>query len=195
MAAQKSNRSMIVILGIGGFLVVVLLFINLTKGDDSSTSTPPVSTTAAGTITPGAGGVTTTTTAPGEPTIPSGEFDVFATRNPFEPVVQIDTGGSSTGTTTGGTTTPEAPADGGTSSGATTAGQAPEAGTSVAVIDVFEQGGTTVARVQVGSTVYTVAAGETFAGSYKLVAVSGTCGQFLFGDSPFSLCEGEQVIK
>ena len=192
MAAQKSNRSMIVILGIGGFLVVVLLFINLTKGDDSSSSTPPVTTPAAGTVTPGA---TTTTTAPGEPTIPAGEFDVFATRNPFEPVVQIDTG-ASTGSTAGATTTPEAPAAGsGTSSGATTAGQAPAAGTSVAVIDVFQQDGKTLARVQVGSTVYTVAAGETFAGSYKLVAVSGTCGQFLFGDSPFSLCEGEQVIK
>ena len=42
---------------------------------------------------------------------------------------------------------------------------------------------------------YTVAAGQVFATSYKVVSLSGTCGQFLYGDSPFSLCEGEQVIK
>jgi hypothetical protein len=52
-----------------------------------------------------------------------------------------------------------------------------------------------MARV-VGSTVWaTFTAGQTFATSYKVVSLSGTCGQFLFGDSPFSLCEGEQVIK
>ena len=53
-----------------------------------------------------------------------------------------------------------------------------------------------MARVQVGSTVYTVAAGQTFATSYKVVSPRpAPCGQFLYGDSPFSLCEGEQVIK
>ena len=65
----------------------------------------------------------------------------------------------------------------------------------MAVIDVFDQAGTTVAVVQVGSTQYTVAAGQEFATSYKVVALSGTCGQFMYGDSPFSLCKGEQVMK
>jgi hypothetical protein len=60
---------------------------------------------------------------------------------------------------------------------------------------VFDQAGTTLAVVQVGSTQYTVGAGQVFATSYKVVSLSGTCGQFLYGDSPFSLCEGEQVIK
>jgi hypothetical protein len=40
-----------------------------------------------------------------------------------------------------------------------------------------------------------VAAGQTFAGSYKVVSLSGTCGQFLYGDSPFPLCENEQITK
>ena len=102
-------------------------------------------------------------------------------------------------------TTPTTPSDagttpdtsGGTETTTTTAApsQNPSAGTTVAVIDVFPQGGTTVAVVQVGSTQYTVAAGQVFAGSYKVVSLSGTCGQFMFGDSPFTLCKGEQVIK
>ncbi len=61
--------------------------------------------------------------------------------------------------------------------------------------EVFDQNGTTTAVVQVGSQQYTVAAGQQFATSYKVVSISGTCGQFLYGDSPFTLCQGEQVIK
>jgi hypothetical protein len=40
-----------------------------------------------------------------------------------------------------------------------------------------------------------VAAGQVFATSYKVVSISGTCGQFLYADSPFTLCQGQQVIK
>jgi hypothetical protein len=49
----------------------------------------------------------------------------------------------------------------------------------------------------VGSTVYTVTEGQTFATSYQVVSldVAEGCGEFLFGDAPFSLCVGEQVIK
>ena len=86
-----------------------------------------------------------------------------------------------------------AQSSGGAGTTATTAPAAPSLPNGQ--FDVFDQGGVTMARVQVGSTVYTVAAGQTFATSYKVVSLSGTCGQFLFGDSPFSLCEGEQVIK
>ena len=51
------------------------------------------------------------------------------------------------------------------------------------------------ASVQVGPTAYTAAPGQTFATSYKLVSVSGNCGQLLYGDSPFNLCVGEHVVK
>jgi hypothetical protein len=37
--------------------------------------------------------------------------------------------------------------------------------------------------------------GDTFATSYKVVSLNEPCGQFLFGDSPFQLCEGEETIK
>ena len=72
----------------------------------------------------------------------------------------------------------------------------PAPGTSVALLDVFQQGdGTPMAKVQVGSTVYTVGVGDVFASSYRVVSLNAPCGQFLFGDAPFKLCEGEEVIK
>jgi hypothetical protein len=40
-----------------------------------------------------------------------------------------------------------------------------------------------------------VGAGDTFAVSYKVISLQGRCGQFLFGDSSFQLCEGRTTIK
>lgn len=127
-------------------------------------------------------------------------FDVYATRNPFEPAVTPTTSYGTTPTTSYGTTpttsygtTPT------TSYGTTTTTAAPSfeppAGTPVALLDVFDDNGTTRARVQVGSTVYTVGIGDTFATSYRVVDLAGQCGDFLYGDSSFSICEGQQVIK
>ena len=67
----------------------------------------------------------------------------------------------------------------------------------VTLIDVFRNSnGVVQARVQVGSTVYTVGEGDTFAnGTYRVVSLDAPCGQFLFGDSPFQLCVGEQTLK
>ena len=66
----------------------------------------------------------------------------------------------------------------------------------VALLDVYQVGGATVADVRVNSTVYTqLAPGEEFAGSYKVVSLEGTCGSFLFGDERFRLCKGEEVLK
>jgi hypothetical protein len=201
MAAATSNRRLTIILAVGGVAIALFAAYSLfSGGGDGGGSTPTLAPPAAQTADSGHGGAqeTPTTTAPGSPTLPNGQFDVFATRNPFEPAITIepstDTGGTAAGgtTPTGGGTTPT---DGGTTPTTAPASPEPAAGTTVALIDVFDQGGTTVAVVQVGSTQYTVAAGQVFATNYKVVALSGTCGQFMFGDSPFSLCEGEQVIK
>jgi hypothetical protein len=75
--------------------------------------------------------------------------------------------------------------------------QAPAAGTPVSVLEVSNATGTTVARVQVGSTVYTVVVGETFATSYRVVSLDAGsgCGQFQYGDTPFELCVGQQTLK
>ncbi|MCZ7530937.1 MAG: hypothetical protein M5U31_11715 [Acidimicrobiia bacterium] len=71
----------------------------------------------------------------------------------------------------------------------------PVAPQNVALLDVFVAGGVRSARVRVGSTVYTVTVGEVFATSYQVVSLEDACGQFLFGDDPFRLCQGEEVIK
>ncbi|MCU1426933.1 MAG: hypothetical protein JWL83_933 [Actinomycetia bacterium] len=132
-------------------------------------------------------------------------FQVFATRDPFQPPFDntptttvpttnttVPGGGSVTPPTTSptGTTTPTVPP--------TTQPPSfnPGSGQTIAVLDVFtEPGGTVKARVRVGSTVYTVGVGDTFATSYKVVSLNPPCGQFLFGDSPFTLCIGEETIK
>jgi hypothetical protein len=133
------------------------------------------------------GSTTATTAAPSESV---DSFEVFAVRDPFEPpfTETVDTTAPTTGTTTPGqTTTPT-----------TSPSFEPPAGQTVSVLDVFENtDGTVAARVQVGSTVYTVVAGQTFATSYQVVSLDADsgCGVFLYGDTQFELCEGEQVIK
>jgi hypothetical protein len=198
MAAGPNNRNLTVILAVFGVVVALIaayvLFSGGGGGDNGPSTLVQPSTQNADNTPHGGDQTGPTTTAPGQPSLPNGQFDVFATRNPFEPAVEVTPDTTETTTPAAGGTTPDTtPAD--TTPTTAAPSQNPSAGTTVAVIDVFQQGGTTVAVVQVGSTQYTVAAGQVFAGSYKVVSLSGTCGQFMFGDSPFSLCEGQQVIK
>ena len=193
MAAGPNNRRLTIVLAVGGVAIALFAAYSLMSGggDDSPSLAPPASQTADSAQT--GSQATPSTTTPGEPEIPDGQFDVFATRNPFEPAIEVtdtstvpdptvpDPGTVPTPDTTPPDTTPVSPE--------------PSAGTTVAVIDVYDEAGATLAVVQVGSTQYTVAPGQVFATSYKVVSLSGTCGQFMYGDSPFSLCEGEQVIK
>jgi hypothetical protein len=204
MAAAPNNRRVVILLAVGGLLIAVFALYSLTSGGGSSNEA------GKGPISPNSGGpgtaltpsspATPSTTKPAAPSVPDGQFDIFATRNPFEPAISVTdsgTGAPRTGpeeTVPGGAAPvdPSTPAD---TTPTTPASPDPAAGTTVAVISVFDQAGVTSAVVQVGSTQYTVAAGQVFATSYKVVSLSGTCGQFMYGDSPFSLCEGEQVIK
>ena len=63
------------------------------------------------------------------------------------------------------------------------------------VVDVFTRNGKRQAQVRVDATVYTVSPGERFAGNFKLLSISGSCGSFLFGDDEFTLCEGQEILK
>lgn len=114
-------------------------------------------------------------------------FEVFEGRDPFRPLL-VAASSPAPGATTS-TTTSSTPAPGRTSEASSQVGQR------VTLMDVFTQGGTTYASVKVGSTVYKVKAGDTFAESFKVVSLSDRCGTFLYGDSRFRLCEGEEVIK
>lgn len=179
MAAPQDRRRLAIIGGIGAGLVALLLLARLLSGGGGGGGTADT------TFVPELPVVTTTTTTVPAPEVPGGSFDVFATKDPFAPVVQIDTGGGGAGPT--GATGATGASGGGSVN--------PSAGTGVAVVDVLDQAGTTVAQIRVGSTVYTVTTGETFATSYMVVSISGQCVQLLYGDSPFQLCKGEEVIK
>ena len=183
MTARRGTRSKIIGAALGLALTLVLGACGAAdNGDDASADLG------------GSGPTATTTTAP--PAEPIDTFEVFATRDPFEP--PFDTtpvgnggggGGGTTDTTTGG---------GGGTTDTTSPSFDPDGGQVVSVLDVYEtDDGTPQARVQVGSTVYTVGESQVFADSYRVVdldPVAG-CGTFLFGDTQFELCEGEQVIK
>jgi hypothetical protein len=197
---QQGERRRLIILGsVAGFLVVVfvarLLFFSGGGGSSNTiSSTLPTFPTNIPT--------TTSTTSPSSrSTHTPATFDVFATKNPFEPVIIVTptTGGTGVTTPTGDTTpgsTPDTTPGGGTTATTAPPSNEPTPGSSVALLDVFQQGdGTPMAKVQVGSTVYTVGVGDSFATSYRVVSLNAPCGQFLFGDAPFKLCEGEEVIK
>jgi hypothetical protein len=193
---QGERRRLIVLGSVAGFLVVVLIAKLLLFGGGGGSHTTQSSLSLP---TIPARGTTSSTTPSSRSTRTPATFDVFATKNPFEPVIIVTP-------TTGGTgvTTPTTPGSGGTTpttptgvtTPSTTPSNEPAQGTSVALLDVFQQAdGTPMAKVQVGSTVYTVGAGDVFAVSYRVVSLNAPCGQFLFGDAPFKLCEGEEVIK
>jgi hypothetical protein len=183
------RRRLIVLGSVAGFQVLVLLakFV-LFNGGGSGTTQPTFAPLPSVT-----GLAAATTSAPAaRSTRTPATFDVFATKNPFEPVIIVTppTDGSipTTPTSAGG--------GGGGSTTTTVPSNEPGPGTSVALLDVTQQpDGTPQARVQVGSTVYTVGEGDVFATSYRVVSLNAPCGQFLFGDAPFKLCEGEEVIK
>jgi hypothetical protein len=201
------RRRLIVLGSVAGFLVLLLLvkFVVFSGGGGSDKTAATLPGSALSSLP------SVNTTAPSSrSTRTPATFDVFATKNPFEPVIIVtpsDGGGGGGGSTptTGGGSTPTTGGNGGTpttgGNGQPTPTTAPPSnepgpGTSVALLDVFqEQDGTEMAKVQVGSTVYTVGEGDVFATSYRVVSLSAPCGQFLFGDAPFQLCEGEEVIK
>lgn len=185
------------------FLLIVWFLFLRGGGEETEQAAPPVAPPA-------------TTPAP-EKTAKGGKkagkepvetFEVFAPKDPFDPLITEDAGGETTdggttddGTTDGGTT------DGGTTDGGTTGDGTTGGGTtdgggggtsedvhghSVELIATLDNGS---AQVQVDSTVYTVEEGETFAENFEVVSVSDECATLLFGDDQFTLCEGEEILK
>lgn len=132
-------------------------------------------------------------------------FEVFAPKDPFDPLISASAGGAgetsattigsgtatgTTSTTTGTTTTTTTTGSGGTGDGSEQIG-----GHRVRVVDVFVEGGNRRAQVQVDGTVYTVDEGDRFATNFQLLSTSGQCATMLFGDDEFTLCEGEEILK
>ena len=104
------------------------------------------------------------------------DFQVSQPRDPFRPLITQETDDTGDG------------GDGGDGFDPT--------GTTVSLVSVTTLGdGSRQAVVRVAGTDYTVGVGETFAGSYQVVTLTDTGGTFLFGDSPFTLAVGEEILK
>jgi hypothetical protein len=72
----------------------------------------------------------------------------------------------------------------------------PRAGRAIALLEVVPADSGPSATVRVDGTVYEGAhAGDVFAGSFKVVSLTSSCGTFLYGDDSFTLCVGEEVVK
>ncbi|MBV8984878.1 MAG: hypothetical protein JOZ68_18235 [Acidimicrobiia bacterium] len=193
------RQRLLVIAGGGVVALLIFLLLVLPKlagggGGGGSTAQPPL-------VRPPRSSTTTTIAPRGGP---AESFEVFNTKNPFQPLINpTSAGGGSTSATvpagsTGGGTTQTTVAGGGVGTGGATGGAAtaPRRSQQVALLNVYAKGGETVADVRVNDTVYTaVAPGQTFASNFQLVSLQGQCGTFLFGDERFQLCKGEEVLK
>ncbi|HEY8201865.1 MAG TPA: hypothetical protein VII47_10975, partial [Actinomycetota bacterium] len=124
------------------------------------------------------------------PTAGTPAFELSEARDPFRPlVVPPAEGGGSAG---GGSPAPSPVA----SAGPGAAGApAPAGGQEVELLDIVDDAGTAKAQVRVGTTVSTAAVGDTFASTYKLLSIEGTCATMLNGEDKFTLCKGDQVLK
>ncbi len=214
------RRRLTILLSVLGVVIAAVGAFVLFSGSDDTDSTAPTLNPSGGPSTistnpgsPLSSQVPTTTTLPVR-VVTGNIADPFAPKfvpmsaSPAVPGTPAPTGTSTTSTTTttgptGGTsvttTTTGAPATTAppTSIPATQgkAAPIPVPTMSIALIDIYGQDGTLHAQVRVSNKTYTLVAGDAFATSLKLVALDGSCGQFLFGDSPFKLCKGEEAFK
>lgn len=186
---------------LGVILLLGLVWFLFLRSDDADVETSAPAPAPAPSVTPE------------EPVEPAGggpveTFEVFAPKDPFDPLISASAAGGGgagaqtggTTTTTGGTTTTTTDGTGTTTTTTTTGGGGGDGsgtvgGHRVRVVDVYVEGGEGRAQVQVDGTVYTVDEGERFAQNFQLTSTSGQCATMLFGDDEFTLCEGEEILK
>jgi hypothetical protein len=186
------SRQRVLVLALAGVVLLVLVGVLvrslLLGGTQAPPAAPPV--TAGLTPTP-----TTVTRLIGPSTSVAGPT-AGTTKDPFRPVV--GTGGTettgSTGTTiTNGTTTTTTLGSSGGSG--TTSASGTTAERKVVLEDVYTGPGPRHVRVSVDGTSHTATTGERFAGDYRVVDIGNTCATFESGTAPFTLCQGEAVLK
>ena len=145
---------------------------------------------------------TPSTTTPAAPSLPNGQFDVFATRNPFEPAIEVtDSGTGAPRHRTGRDRArrrrrrstrrrpPTRPRP--------TPGEPGPVGGHDRRGDRRLRPGRRHDRPSCRSARRSTRSPRARCSrrATRSCRSPGTCGQFMYGDSPFSLCEGEQVIK
>ena len=205
--SQVTGRQLALVLGGAVVLLALVWFLFLRGGGEEPTddvAVPPPVTTP--TVEP-----------PGDG--PDGDDDdkppvetteVFAPRDPFDPLLSAEGEGDGTddgtGTDEGTDTDGDGDVDGddGTDTdgdgdvdgddGTDTSEENVE-GHRVQLIGISGSGGDATAQIQVDDTVYTVSEGERFAENFELLSTSGECATLLYGDDQFTVCEGEEILK
>jgi hypothetical protein len=225
-SSRSSSRLLLLLLIVVLAAAAVAAALWLTGGDDPEPA--PVAaapSAAAGADTddaPGSDATTDTAEPVASSELPVVTYEVFLSRDPFQPVVPEDVQQTGANPTDPGTSTdpadpddatdtddssdPEDP-DGsngsGSSGGSTTDARACSSrgelvcdGQVVTLIDVTTRDdGERIAVIQIDTTIYEVQRGQTFAGSYQLRAIDGACVSLLYGDEAFQLCTGDTVLK
>jgi hypothetical protein len=186
-ATAGGPRQRLLVVTLAAVLVLVLALalrpLLLAGGNDARLA-PTVTTTA------GAAASTTTSTVVLGPS----ERPRQSTKDPFHPLVTAATAGSVASATpaTGPTVQSTIP---GAGAGTATAPAGATAERKVTLLDIVTRSGARAAKVEVDGTRYTVSEGESFAGSYRAVDIGSSCATFESGTTPFTLCEGEAVLK
>jgi hypothetical protein len=171
-------------------LVLGLLVLRpLLRGQAEEVATPPA-------VTAGAA-PTPTTTAPStqligpSTTLSSTGGAAGSAKDPFKPLVTTGSAaatGSAEATTESGLTATTVPGAGAGTATAPAGGSAERKVTLASVANGR-------AKVTVDGTAYTVTEGERFAEDYRAVDIGDECATFESGTTPFTLCEGEAVLK
>jgi hypothetical protein len=212
-ARTGGNRRVKVMAAIGGGLLFLLVVVPKLLGGGGGGGSGDVTE-----FPPSASPPTTASSPAGSD---AQTFEGFSSKNPFHPLIDLGsgdagaagggdvvtgTGGDTTVTTLppdlGGETPATIPSDGsgtpGSDPGPTTTTVPPRQPDRVGLLEVYaNQSGGAVASVRVNDTTYQVARGDRFASSYQVISVDlpSRCGDFLFGDDRFRLCEGDEVRK
>lgn len=205
-APADDQRRLRILLGVLGavavlaalwFLVITPLLLGDDDAGDSAAEQP-------GTTEPAP--TETETTPPDEQeeelaALPIETYEIFLSRDPFEPVIPETTGDGTTdadgdgvpdGTDADGDGTPDDGGDAGTPGGPGDDDDGDGVPQHDAVlIDVFiDDNGEARALIRVGDRIYTVGEGDAFADGYTVEVISGTCVTLTYQGSSFSLCEG-----
>ena len=168
---------------IAGLLVVRPL---LGGAEDQSVAAPPVTAASAAPTTTTPAATSATSEVPGAA--------AGSVKDPFRPLVSSGATVATTqsGLTPAGTTAATQSTVPGAAAGtASTPGGGVTADRKVTLVNVA--GGK--AKVTVDGRAYTVAEGQRFASRYRAVDIGSECATFESGTTPFTLCEGEAVLK
>jgi hypothetical protein len=194
-AGDSRQRLLLLLLAAVAVIGLAMLLAGpLLLGRQAASTAPAPATVPAGTAT-----TTPQLIGPSSTLAPGGQGTVGAVKDPFRPLVSAGVAAGAGGPaaastpTTGPTVQSTIPGAGAGTATAPGGGAVVEQ--KVTLLDIVTKSGTRAAAVEVDGTRYTVSEGESFAGSYRAVDVGSSCATFESSSTPFTLCEGEAVLK